>query len=91
MEADNETVDDEDAGDEVENEDLQMLDRFHLGNANEDDVPPSDSDEYLDMVDNDDETYNSANPMMQIISNTCNIMLYYNPVILFLICLGFRV
>jgi hypothetical protein len=54
---------DEDAGDELENEkDLQMLDRFRLGNANEDDVPPSDSDEYLDMVDSDDETYDPANP-----------------------------
>jgi hypothetical protein len=63
MEVDNKTVDDEDAGDEVENEkDLQMLDRFRLGNANEDDVPPSDSDEYLDMVDSDDETYDPANP-----------------------------
>jgi hypothetical protein len=55
--------DDEDAGDEVVNEkDIQMLERFRLGKANEDDVPSSDTEEYLDMVDSDDDTYASANP-----------------------------
>jgi hypothetical protein len=36
MEVDNERVDDEDAGDEVQNvKDLQMLEQLHLGNGNE--------------------------------------------------------
>jgi hypothetical protein len=37
MDVDNEWVDDEDAGDEVQNvKDLQMLERLRLGNDNED-------------------------------------------------------
>jgi hypothetical protein len=39
-----------------------MLERFRLGEANEDDVPSSDTEEYLDMVDSDDDTYAPANP-----------------------------
>jgi hypothetical protein len=55
--------DDEDAGDEVVNEkDIQMLERFRLVEANEDDVPSSDTEEYLDMVDSDDDTYATDNP-----------------------------
>jgi hypothetical protein len=55
--------DDEDAGDEVVNEkDIQMLEQSCLGEANEDDVPSSDIEEYLDMVDSDDDTYALANP-----------------------------
>ena len=63
MEVDNERVDDEDAGDEVQNvDDLQMLERLHLGNDNEDTIPPSISVDDLDNVDSDDETYDPANP-----------------------------
>jgi hypothetical protein len=62
MEVDNETVDDEDSRDEVQNEkDLQMLDRLCLGNDNEDNIPPSDSVDYFDNVDSDDESYDPAN------------------------------
>jgi hypothetical protein len=62
MEVDNETVDDEDSRDEVQNEkDLQMLDRLRLGNDNEDNIPPSDSVDYFDNVDSDDESYDLAN------------------------------
>ena len=44
MEVDNERDDDEDAGDEVRNlKDIQMLERLHFGNDNEDNIPPSDS------------------------------------------------
>jgi hypothetical protein len=63
MEVDNEIVDDEDAGDEVQNEkDLQMLHWLRLGNDNEDNVPPSDSVDYFNNVDSDDESYDPANP-----------------------------
>jgi hypothetical protein len=63
MDVDNKRVDDEDAGDEVQNvKDLQMLERICLGNDNEDNIPPSDSFDYFDMVDSDDETYDPANP-----------------------------
>jgi hypothetical protein len=63
MDVDNEWVDDEDAGDEVQNvKDLQMLERLHLGNDNEDNIPPSDSVDYFDMVHSDDETYDPTNP-----------------------------
>ena len=63
MEVDNERVDDEDAGDEVQNvDDLQMLKRLRLGNDNEDNIPPSISVDDLDNVDSDDETYDPANP-----------------------------
>jgi hypothetical protein len=63
MEVDNERVVDEDAGDEVQNvKDLQMLERLHLGNDNDDYIAPSNSVEYFDMVDSDDETYDPANP-----------------------------
>jgi hypothetical protein len=63
MDVDNERVDDEDAGDEVQNvKDLQMLERLRLGNDNEDNIPSSGSVDYFDMVDSDDETYDPANP-----------------------------
>jgi hypothetical protein len=63
MDVDNERVDDEDAGDEMQNvKDLQMLERLRLSNDNEDTIPPSDSIDYFDMVDCDDETYDPANP-----------------------------
>ena len=63
MEVDNEWVDAGNAGDEVLNEkDLQMLDRLQLGQDNVDNIPPSDSVEYFDMIDSDDETYDPANP-----------------------------
>jgi hypothetical protein len=42
--------------------DLQMLERLRLGNENEDNISPSDSVDYFDMVDSDDETYDPANP-----------------------------
>ena len=65
MELDNEKVDDEDAGDEVQNvKDFEMLERLRLGNDDEDNILPSDSVDYLgnDNVDSDDETYDLANP-----------------------------
>jgi hypothetical protein len=59
IEVDNKTVDDEDAGDVVLNpKDIQMLERFRLGNNNEDNIDPSDSVAHLDNFDSDDETYN---------------------------------
>ena len=61
MEIDVDMVVDEEEGDEVQNEkDLQMLERLHLGNDN-DNIAPSDSADY-DMVDSDDDTYDPANP-----------------------------
>ena len=64
MEVDNEGVADEDAGDEVQNEkDLELLQRLQLGNDSDDDIPPSEhGDDYIDMHDSDDETYDPANP-----------------------------
>jgi hypothetical protein len=63
MKVDNERVVDEDARDEVQNvKDLQLLDRWRLGNDNDEEEAPSDSVDYLDMVDSDDETYDLANP-----------------------------
>jgi hypothetical protein len=63
MDVDNDWVDDEDDGDDVQNvKDLQMLEQLRLGNDNEDNIPPSDSIDYFDMVDSDDETYDLANP-----------------------------
>ena len=63
MDVDNVMVDDDADGDEVRNaKDLQMLERLRVGNDNEDNIPPSDSVDYFDMVDSDDETYDPANP-----------------------------
>jgi hypothetical protein len=63
MEVDNERVDHEDAFDEVQNvKDLELLQRLHLGNDNDDNLPPSGSADYIDMADSDDETYDPANP-----------------------------
>jgi hypothetical protein len=39
--------------------DLEMLDRLHLGNDNDDNIGPS---ENFDTVNSDDETYDPANP-----------------------------
>ena len=62
MEVDNETVIEEDVGDEVQNmKHLQMLERLHLDNDN-DNIAHSDSVDYFDMIDSDDETYDPANP-----------------------------
>jgi hypothetical protein len=41
--------------------DFQMLEWLCLGNDNEDNIPPSDSVDYFDMVDSDGETYDPAN------------------------------
>ena len=61
MEIDNERVVDEDAGDKVQNvKDLELLQRLHLGNDSDDDIP--DHDDYIDTRDSDDETYDPANP-----------------------------
>ena len=60
IEVDNEMVIEEDAEDEVQNvKDLQMLERLHLDNDN---IAHSDSVDYFDMIDSDDETYDPANP-----------------------------
>ena len=62
MEVDNETVIEEDARDEVQNvKDLQMLERLHLDIDNGN-IAHSDSVDYFDMIDSDDETYDLANP-----------------------------
>jgi hypothetical protein len=54
---------DEDARDEVQNvKNLQMLEQLYLGNDNDDNIAPSNSVEYFNMVDSDDETYDLANP-----------------------------
>jgi hypothetical protein len=39
-----------------------MLEWLRLGNDDEDNIPPSDSVNYLDNFDSDDETYDPANP-----------------------------
>jgi hypothetical protein len=63
MEVDNEMVVDEDARDEVQNvKNLQMLERLYLGNDNDGNIAPSNSVEYFNMVDSNDETYDPANP-----------------------------
>jgi hypothetical protein len=63
IEVDNERVDEEDDGDEVENvKDLQLLERVRSGNDNDDNIAPSDGVDYIDMCDSDDESYDPANP-----------------------------
>ena len=63
MEVDNEREVDDEGGDEVQNiQDLQLLERLHLGKDSEDDIPPSDSAGYVDIADSDDEDYDPANP-----------------------------
>ena len=64
MEVNNESGADEDTGDEVQNvKDLELLLRLHLSNDGDDDIPPSKhGDDYIDMHDSDDETYDPANP-----------------------------
>ena len=63
MKVDNESGVDEDARDKVQNvKDLELLQRLHLSNDG-DDIPPSEhGDDYIDMRDSDDETYDPANP-----------------------------
>jgi hypothetical protein len=39
-----------------------MLDQLRLGNDNEHNIPPSDSVDYFDNVDSDDESYDPTNP-----------------------------
>jgi hypothetical protein len=63
MEVDNERVVVEDEGDEVQNmKDLQLLERLNLDNDNDESIAFMDSDEYIDMADSDDETYDPDNP-----------------------------
>jgi hypothetical protein len=62
MEVDNERVDDEEEGDEVQNaNDIEMLERLHLDDDDEGNIEPSDSLVYLDNVGSDDETYDPDN------------------------------
>jgi len=65
MEVDNERVDDEDDGDEVQNvKDLELLRRLELGNDSDDNIAPPDGHDInmeVDMHDSDDETYDPAN------------------------------
>jgi hypothetical protein len=63
MVVDNETVVDEEEGDEVQNvKDLELLRRLQLG-EDIDETPPSTSlDPDIDMRDSDDETYDPDNP-----------------------------
>jgi len=49
--------------------DIQMLERFHLGRDNEDDIEPSDSVAHLDNIDSDDESYD---PVYEDIPKPCN-------------------
>ena len=43
--------------------DLELLQRLHLSNDGDDDIPPSEhGDDYINMHDSDDETYDPANP-----------------------------
>jgi hypothetical protein len=63
MKVDNKRIVDEDARDEVQNvKDLELLQRLHLDNDSDDNIAPSDSNDYVDMVDSDDETYDPTNP-----------------------------
>ena len=63
MEVDNERVDDEEEGDEVQNaKDIEMLEQLHLDDDDEGNIEPSDSVVYLDNFDSDDETYDPDNP-----------------------------
>ena len=64
MEVDNESDADEDTRDEVQNvKDLELLQWLHLSNDGDDDIPPLEhGDDYIDMHDSDDETYDPANP-----------------------------
>jgi hypothetical protein len=62
MEVENESVVVEDDGNEVQNmKDLQLLERLNLDNDNDENIASMDSDEYINMADSDDETYDSSN------------------------------
>ena len=75
MEVDNESGADEDAGDEVQNvKDLELLQRLHLSNDGDDDIPPSEhGDDYITCVIVMMRPMIQLIPMMMIISNTCMI------------------
>ena len=64
MEVDNDGVADENAGDEVQNvKDLELLQRLHLGNVGDDNIPPLEhGHDYIDTRDSDDDTYDLATP-----------------------------
>lgn len=63
MEVDNERIVHKDAGDEVQNvKDLELLHWLHLDNDSDDNIAPSDINDYIDMADSDDETDDPANP-----------------------------
>ena len=64
MGVDNERIVHEDAGDQVRNVmDLELLERLHLDNDTDDNIPPSEhGPDYMDTCDSDDETYDPANP-----------------------------
>ena len=49
--------------------DLELLQRLHLGNDSDDDIP--DHDDYIDTHYSDDETYDPANLDHDDYSNTC--------------------
>ena len=43
--------------------DLELLERLHLDNDTDDNIPPSEhGPDYMDTCDSDDETYDPANP-----------------------------
>ena len=43
--------------------DLELLQRLHLSNEGDDNIPPLEhGDDYINMRDSDDETYDLANP-----------------------------
>jgi hypothetical protein len=98
MDVDNDWVDDEDNGDDMQVvKDLQMLERLHLGNDNEDNISPSDSVDYFTWLIVMMRLMIQLILIMQIISNTCNTMLFCNYILfilhLFLItsCLFFLI
>jgi hypothetical protein len=63
IEVDNERVDDEEKGDEVQNaKDIEMLERLHLDDDDEGNIEPSDSVIHLDNFDSDDKTHDPSNP-----------------------------
>jgi hypothetical protein len=63
IEVDNERVDDEEKGDEVQNaKDIEMLERLHLDDDDEGNIEPSDSVVHLDNFDSDDKTHDPNNP-----------------------------
>ena len=81
MEVDNETVIEEDTGDEVQNvKYLQMFERLHLDNDNGN-IAHSDSVDYFNMIDVMMRLMIQLILIIKIISNTCNNMLFCNYVL----------